>query len=289
MKDYAIIVLGHTRPEHLQFVLEGLSRQGALADSQVWLDGHHGLQELLRQVEACQALENSYSAAQWFKFRSRRGLVKLFLDAFALNSPRHQRFVILEDDCFPTVGAIETMISSLKAVENDPEIFSVYGHHYGTANEGLETTAFQGWGWASTREKLAPVVDELRELWDMPELEAFAKFERDLTPEICARMDLFPGRANSKFLGQLFSFDTVLAFLVAKHGLRNRRTPSQVIFNFGIAYGAGHFPSFKEALLEPPFNMLTKEMLVDRFGLQGLPDEKELLRRGRAWAETNRH
>ena len=112
MKEHAILVFGHTRPEALQFVLEGLSRQNAIGDTQVWLDGHQEFPELVPFVRACHDLEASYPKAQWYKYGSRCGFLKLFIDAVLLNCSRYKQLIILQDDCYPAPSAIDTLLST---------------------------------------------------------------------------------------------------------------------------------------------------------------------------------
>lgn len=259
----------------MRFVLEGLKREAALAATQVWLDGHEELPDLVAPVEACRKLEESYPQAQWFKYGSRNGVPKLFIDAIGHNIGRCRQMIFLEDDCFPAPGAITEFLSTLEEVARDPDLFSAYGHHFGTADEGERTTAFQGWGWASPTAKLRPVVEEFTRLWMMPEPEAVAWFRQNLTAEIRARMDLFPGRAESRLLERRFCFDAVLAFLIARQGMMNKRTEHHVVHNFGIGVGSGHFIEEKDWLLKPPYNMTTRQELIERFALQDLVDDAQ--------------
>jgi hypothetical protein len=277
VSHHVILLFGHTRPEALQFVLEGLKRQGALADTQVWLDGHQNFVDLRPRVEACQYLERLYPDATWIKYGSRCGHVKIFLDAVLQNCTRYRFIIALEDDCFPAPHAIKQLLDTVDTVGRDPDLFSAYGHHFGTADEGAETTAFQNWGWASPSDRLRPVAEELAAIWNRPEPDAVAWFRNQLTDDIRARMDVFPGRAESKLLANRFCLDAALAFLIAKRRLRNRKTPSHVIHNFGIGAQSGHFPHRLAFLFRPPFNMTSRTELITRFGLNGLPDTDQLL------------
>jgi hypothetical protein len=228
-------------------------------------------------VKACQALEASYPEAQWYKYGSGCGFVKLFIDAILLNCSRHKQLIILQDDCYPAPSAIDALLLSLREIENDPHIFSVYGHHFGTPDEGPETSAFQCWGWGSSSEKLQPIVTELSCLWGMPEPRAIDWFKQNMTPEIRARMDVFPGRSESKLLDRRLCHDAAMAFLIARKGMSNRKTQEHVIYNFGIGERCWHFPSLLDFYLKPPFNMITKSDLIERFSLQELPGDYELM------------
>ena len=289
MGEYAILVFGHTRPEALQYVLEGLARQNALADTQVWVDGHQEDPDLIPFVLACQALEASYPAAQWHKHGSRCGFLKLFIDAVLTNCSQYKWLIILQDDCYPAPSAVETILAALREVENDPRIFSVYGHHFGADNEGSETTAFQCWGWGSSTAKLEPIARELLRLWTLPEKHALAWIQQNMTPEIRVRMDVFPGRSESKLLEARLCFDAAVAFLTARGGFINRRTREPVIHNFGIGARSWHFTNFSDVFLKPPFNMITRNDLVERFALKGLPEHDKLMRwRLERWREHKR-
>jgi hypothetical protein len=111
----------------------------------------------------------------------------------------------------------------------------------------------------------------------MPEHEALAWIRQHMTPEIRARMDVFPGRSESKLLEKRLCFDASIAFLIARNGMSNKKTEHQVIFNFGMGENAGHFPGHLEFYMRPPFNMMQRSDLIARFGLQGLPGRDELL------------
>jgi predicted RNase H-like nuclease (RuvC/YqgF family) len=61
--------------------------------------------------------------------------------------------------------------------------------------------------------------------------------------------------------------------------MSNRKTREQVIYNFGIGERCWHFPSLVDSYLKPPFNMITRNDLIERFSLQGLPGEDVLMAR----------
>src|SRR6185312_10052004 len=204
------------------------------------------------------------------------GFLKLFIDAVLLNCSRYKHLIILQDDCYPAPSAIDTLLSTLKEIEEDPHVFSVYGHHFGTTDEGPETTAFQCWGWASSSYKLQPVVTELSRLWHLPEPQALAWFNQHMTAEIRARMDVFRGRSESRLLEGRFCHDAAMAFLIARNRMSNRKTKEHVIYNFGIGDRCWHFTSFADSYLKPPFNMITRNDLIEHFSLQGLPGEDVL-------------
>lgn len=275
MQDTLILVHGHSRPVALSFVLEGLRRQEALTKTQVWIDGHSNRASYLNRVIACARLEEKFPEASWMTCGSIIGHTKIFIDSVRRNLEQARNLIILEDDCFPAPHAIGQFEKALDEIRDNPEIFSVYGHHFGAADEGDETTAFQCWGWATTTAKLKPVLEEFDRLWRMPEPDFVTHMQDRLTPEIRRRMDVYPGRSESSLLDFRFCFDAVVAFLAAEAGMRHRKTPTQTVFNFGIGGDEGHFPAFDQKFVLPPFNMITEEDLVERFGLEHLCEPRQ--------------
>ena len=266
MSDTVIQVHGHSRPRALRYVLEGLRRQGALPITEVWLDGHQGMPQLRPQVRACSALEEEFSGAQWMKYESRVGHVKLFIDSIRTALPKYENIIILEDDCFPARDAVSEFVDGLNRVRSDPTYFSIYGHHFGGPNERDETTAFQCWGWATTSTKMKPIFEDYVRFWEMPEPHFVRWLKDHLTEDIRNRMDVFPGRSTSAIQNR-FCYDAVIAFLVAKAKMLNKRTPHQVVFNFGVGKDSGHFTKAKAKFFAPPFNMITESELIRRFDL----------------------
>ena len=267
MSNTVIQVFGHSRPRALRYVLEGLRRQGAMPITEVWLDGHEEKPELVPKVEECRALEKEFPAAKWMKYGSRVGHVKIFIDAMRTAIPKYENIIILEDDCFPGRDAISAFEDGLNRIRSDPTYFSIYGHHFGGPKEGDETTAFQCWGWATTSQKMKPILEDFVRLWEMPEPECVLWIKEHMTEDIRNRMDVFPGRSDTSILQTQFCFDAVIAFLVAKEKMLNKRTPQQVVFNFGIGEDSGHFTQEMPMFFVPPYNMISESELVRRFDL----------------------
>lgn len=267
MTKTVIQVHGHTRAWALRYVLEGLRRQDALPITQVWLDGHHEKPELRERVLACRALQSEFPEAQWICYGSLKSFAKLFLDAAQYNIPRYDNIIVLEDDCFPAPDAVSELVKGLDRIRDDPNYFSVYGHHFGTEDEGEETTAFQCWGWATTSPKMRFMLDGYIRLWDMPEPECVAWLEANITDEIRTRMNVYRGRSTTRTIKYRFCYDGIIAFLVAQARMMNRKTPHQVVYNFGIGRDSGTFRRPVERVFKPPYNMISEMDLVKKFDL----------------------
>jgi FkbM family methyltransferase len=188
------------------------------------------------------------------------------LDGLSYMARHYEQIIVLEDDCFPTYSAIEIFKNTLAEVEDDPAIYSVYGHHFETPTEGMSLSRFQGWGWATTRKKLIPVLSQLKAMFMMSETDYLAWTASVLTPEIVAKLDVTPGRDVVHVLQRQFSWDSATALLTAISGLSHRKTPQKVIYNCGLGADSGHFREDSNFLRKPPFNMVGAEEVWQYFG-----------------------
>ena len=220
-----ILVLGFNRPDHLKAVLESLQKQSVLGAVHVWVDGTQG------RAEYQGANEQSVRVAQTFRVRDIRairghlGIEKLMLDALDCMSALYDRVLVLEDDCFPTAHCVANFEAALDEVAFRPDVFSVYGHHFGVeSNDDRDFTRFQGWGWAAHSEQIIKLLPELRSLFMMEEGAYLDHVANDMTSIIRGRLDVTPGRDVLKVLEQFYSWDSATSFLCAQRGLYHRRT-----------------------------------------------------------------
>ena len=257
MDSHGIIVFGHRRPRQLQAVLESLKRQGALGVTHVWIDGYAHAAEIREQVQACRALRSEYPQASWRLYNGRCGIEKLMLDGLSFMGRQYEKIIVLEDDCFPTSNAIEVFLAQLDEVGDDPSIYSVYGHHFETDSECADFSRFQGWGWATTRKKMIPVLAQLKTMFMLGETEYLEWTASVLTPDVVQRLDVTPGRNVVEVLSRQFSWDSATALLTAMLGLSHRKTPQKVIYNCGLGPDSGHFRTDRDVLRKPPFNMVS--------------------------------
>lgn len=256
MKQFGIIVFGHRRRQHLQNVLESLKRQGVLEATHVWIDGYSHAQDMKEQVQGCQGLKSEYPEVCWQFHYGRLGIEKLMLDGLSFMSRQYEKIIVLEDDCFPTSNAIRVFMEDLSKIEDDRSVYSVYGHHFEVPNEDSSFSRFQGWGWATTRNKLIPVLSQLKAMFMMPEMDYLGWVASALHPGIAAKLDVTPGRDVIKVLNRQFSWDSATALLTAILGMTHRKTSERVIYNCGLGKDSGHFQTDADFLRQPPFNMI---------------------------------
>lgn len=264
MKDFGILVFGHTRAKHLLDTLESLRRQGSIGLVDLWIDGYQGKVDLKNKVLISQKVGNSFDVGVRRYHQGQLGFRKLMLQAMqsAVNNYRHILF--LEDDCFPSRQAVRVFREELEETETDPHTFSVYGHHFQMAEESGYCTRFQGWGWATSAEKLSAHLDELIRLYSISEQDYLDFVRSSLTRDVRARLDVTPPRQPSYTLETFFAWDETLALLTALAEQRHKPTPQQVIFNCGIGSGSDHF-SGENKFLKPPFNIVPPDQVWDHF------------------------
>ena len=263
MKDFGIVVFGHSRPLVLGDLLESLARQDALQYVDLWLDGYQGIVDLKNKVELTQKIADSYDVAIRRYHRGQLGFRKLILMAMQSAVHNYERILFLEDDCFPCRDAVTVFREEIAGTAAMEDIFSVYGHPFLMAEDGGICTRFQGWGWGTTAQKLAPYVDEMVSLYSIPEQEYLEFVDETLTDELLARLDVTPPRQPSYTLRSFFAWDETLALLTARDGKSHKPTHKRVIFNCGIGADASRFSG--DRFFQPPFNLVLPEKVWDHY------------------------
>lgn len=256
--DFGILVTGFARPVDLGNTLESLRLQGEIGRVHVWIDGSGGRKELGRDHGRCVELAKRYEVAEVRAHSGNLGSKKLILDALTDMAGRYARFAFFEDDCFPTRDSVATFRTLLEQIADDPEVFSVYGHHFGVPKEGQTITRFQGWGWGSTSAKLQPYLEELRACYMMNEQDYTDWVQSQLTPKVLRRLDVTPGRDCHAVARFVYSWDSCLALLTARDERVHMKTPQRTVYNCGLGGKTGHFDDNPQ-LREPPFNMIAPD------------------------------
>ncbi|NNM00329.1 MAG: FkbM family methyltransferase [Gammaproteobacteria bacterium] len=263
-----ILVIGYARPALLQAVLESLARQNALDQTHVWIDGTAGRMELSAANVETARVARSYRPREVVAHEGHLGIEKLMLDGLAAMSRRYESMIVLEDDCFPTADAVAAFTAMLNQIAAEPQTYSVYGHHFDVPAEGDTITRFQGWGWATTRARLTPVLAELTRLHALAEADYRRHVQRSLTDEVIARLDVTPGRNVIEVMQRFFSWDSATSLITAQRGMVHRRTPRRVVYNCGLGNDSGHFVAdarFRDA----PFNMIEPGEVWQHFDAGG--------------------
>lgn len=263
-KPLGIVVYTFTRTDAAMQVLESLKRQGALGLVEVWMDGDQGKPAVRRALDAAEQEIRDFGVDRVTRHRGNLGFRKLILQSLSHMVRSYDRFIVLEDDCFPTGEAVEQFVTALDMYEDNPEVLTAYGHHFLTPSEQDVCARFQGWGWATWSDKFAPFLNELIYLFSLPETE-FRQWARDaMTPDVLARMDVTSPRDASKTLQNFFAWDEALTLLAVLAKVQHAPTDKRCIYNFGVGEDSTHFTNI-DWYRQPPFNMVLRDEIWDLF------------------------
>lgn len=264
MKDFGILVFSHTRALLLNDLLESLDRQDATRWVDLWVDGYQGKSDLKNKVHITRKIGDSYDLGVRRYHQGGLGFRKMMLQAMQSAVSNYKHILFLEDDCFPTRNAVSVFRQELEEIENKDDVFSVYGHPFLVSEESGYCTRFQGWGWATTAEKLSPYVDKLINCYSMSEQDYLDFTNEAMTKEVLARIDATPNRQPSATLKTFFAWDETLTLLTAMDNKRHKVARERVIYNCGMGDGSAHFIEDK-MYREPPFNMIAPSEVWDHF------------------------
>ncbi|MBY6069018.1 hypothetical protein KUW17_19910 [Leisingera aquaemixtae] len=267
---FGILVIGYNRPKHLEAVLTSLHMQGYSSLTHVWIDGTQGRRELADANRSSVEVAQRFPVKEVLALKGHLGIEKLMLDALADMSAAYRNVLVLEDDCFPVRGGVDLFRTSLDEVAGRPDVYSVYGHHFGSEPaDSRDFTRFQGWGWAACSTQIRKILPELARLYMLPEPHYLAHVAAHMTPDIRARLDRTPPRNVLGVLQSFYSWDSATAFVTAQRGLLHVRTAEVAIRNTGIHAQSGHFHPGAPHLRKPPFSMITVEEAWDYFDAAG--------------------
>jgi hypothetical protein len=264
MNDFGILVFGHTRTLFLADVLESLRKQDALSFTHVWLDGHQGIPDVKHKTDLVRRVVDNYPVAAVYPHNGMLGFRKMMIQALISAVTQFRYFLVLEDDCFPTRDAVEIFKRELEIIADDDDVFSVYGHHFLVPDEKEVIPRFQGWGWATTSEKMAPYLSRLIDCYSLTEERYLAFVNEVLSDDVRQRLDVTPPRLPSSTITRFFAWDETLALLTALDGRVHRKTPKRTIYNFGASQDSSRFKNI-EYYTKAPFNMVAHTNIWDYF------------------------
>ena len=231
--------------------------QGYIDNAVVFLDGCLHRSEFKTQVLECRKLQDKYPEASFIVNNGSYGIERLMIQGLQYASLNFDNIIVLEDDCFPTFDAIDLFLKALLSLPED--YFSVYGHPFGIEGESDGISRFQGWGWATTRDRLVQILPILTFLYQLDE-QAYLDFvNKKLSGGgIEKLLDITPPRNCTNVMRQQFSWDSAVNLICADLGLSHRLTSKRAVYNCGLGNGvlSGHFRQETPSLREAPFNMV---------------------------------
>ncbi|GGY56521.1 sulfotransferase domain-containing protein [Parvularcula lutaonensis] len=257
-KPLGVALFTFDRTECVRSVLESLKLQDGLGECHVWIDGDQGRPAKRKLLDETEAVVSSYDVKAIHRNRGNYGFRKMIIVALRRMFEMYDRVLVLEDDCFPTRHCIRGFSAELDAIENRDDVFSVYGHPFLVPGERELFTRFQGWGWATTKDKFEPIWQELLDCYLMSEEEYLRFVDESLTDDVKKWIEVTPGRSPSDTLKKFFAWDETVTLLTGKKKLYHRPTTERLIYNFGLGAGSTHFGDFAH-FRKPPFNMVSPE------------------------------
>ncbi|WP_160973678.1 hypothetical protein [Thalassovita mangrovi] len=265
-EEFGILVTGYNRPGHLESVLSSLQKQGHTDKTHVWIDGTQKRSEYADVAAKSVQVARQFPVREVVETRGHLGIEKLMLDALDQMSQRYRSVLVLEDDCFPLQNGVDRFRKALAEVADRPDVYSVYGHPFGTEPENeRDFTRFQGWGWAAHSDQIQNLLPELKRLFMLTEAEYLDYIATNMTDDIRRRLHRTPGRDVLNVLKMFYSWDSATSFVTARRRLLHRRTEPKAVVNTGIIEGIGHFTQDSQRLRNPPLNMITLEEAWDHY------------------------
>lgn len=263
-KPLGIVLYSFTRTDAAMLVLESLKKQGKLDLVEIWMDGDQGKPAVKEALEKAEAEFREFGVSKVTRHRGNLGFRKLIIQSLMYMVDTYERFIVLEDDCFPSSIAIDEFTRSLDAHADTPHVLTTYGHHFKIENEVPYCPRFQGWGWATYSDRFRPFLMELAYLFSLSESAYLEWTHSVLTPEIVAKLDSTAPRGASITVQRFFAWDETLALISALAGAVHAPTEKRCIFNFGVGGDSTHFTNI-DWYRKPPFNMILKDEVWDHF------------------------
>jgi hypothetical protein len=266
-KDFCIALFTFNSRERSTKVLTSLKISGHINEVEVFIDGPHASPKLTAQVQDNIDSIRSFDVRRINARNGNYGFRRIMIESLLDLSARYRRFVILEDDCFPTKNAIPLFKKELDLYESHSDVLTVYGSHFNVENEFPLFPRFQGWGWATWSHKIIPYVHKMMRLYLLSESDYLAFINATFDDDVKRRIDTTtPPRCSSYTTRKFFAWDETLAHLSALERKMHRPTETRCIYNFGMDQHSTHFPiKHQETFRKPPFNLISPDEVWEVF------------------------
>jgi FkbM family methyltransferase len=199
MMKTAVALFVYNRPEHTQQVLNGI-RSGKVGKLFIFCDApkdpstpdhqHELVKGIIEAIDWCET-EIFYSPANLGLARSIIGGVSLLLE-------RHERIVVLEDDCVPADGYFDFMEQCFDRYQHDDQVMAISGYNIpitlpsSYAYDVYFSCRPCSWGWGTWRnrwEKFDPQVKGYEEMAGKDALQtAFNRGGNDMFPMLAKQL-----------------------------------------------------------------------------------------------------
>ncbi len=173
MKDIPVILMTYNRPWHTAQVLKALKRSD-IQNLYVFSDGSRSAKDVAPVLETRRLLEEITWTRPTIVCREvNLGLAKSIVSAVNAVFAKHDRLILLEDDCVPKEYFFDFMARCLSKYENNERIFGVNGYTVPIPDDLLRGWPFDiyfyprigSWGWATWKRAWAHFDTDLSRLY----------------------------------------------------------------------------------------------------------------------------
>ena len=171
-RNVPVILITYKRPWHTAQVLTALKEHRiqnlyVFSDAPKTPDDEQGVYQTRKLIEAI-----DWTTPQVIYQKQNLGLAKSIVGAVNMVFEKHDRLILLEDDCVPLQYFFDFIYDCLQKYENDPKVFGVSGHSAPIPDSLLKDypcdayflSRMSSWGWATWKRAWAHYEPDLYKL-----------------------------------------------------------------------------------------------------------------------------
>lgn len=170
--EYPVILITYNRPEHTKKVLNAL-RKHNIKNLYVFSDAPKTQEHVEGVIKTRKFIEeiNWTNPVKVYQTQN-QGLAKSIVNAVNLVFEKHDKLVLLEDDCVPQKHFFNFMNDCLNKYENEKSVFGISGYSVQIPKEIRDNYNYDlyfsprigSWGWATWKSKWQMKNDDLRSM-----------------------------------------------------------------------------------------------------------------------------
>jgi len=156
-EDVPVVLICYNRPHHTRQVLESLRRHNTknlyvFSDAARSIDQTEPVARVRRLIRGI-----DWTTPEIIERSENLGLARSIVEAVEYVFERHDRLILLEDDCVPQRYFFDFMQTCLEKYESNPNVFGISGYTVPIPNSVLEAYPYDlyfcprigSWGWAT--------------------------------------------------------------------------------------------------------------------------------------------
>ncbi len=155
--EIGIALFVYNRAHHIQMVLDGLRANG-VEKIYVFADGPK-YESHVKDINEVSTIINSidWCEVEYIKSKVNKGLANSIVDGINYVLERHERIIVLEDDCIPSNDFVYYMNQCFEKYEEDKQVMSISGYSFpidlpkSYEYDVYFTKRISSWGWGTWR------------------------------------------------------------------------------------------------------------------------------------------